>query len=113
MKMRYPVEDGDAYQERVRQRKQMLKDQMGWTYEDICEIVQAEFAHLMSTKADLVTSEDPANSKQILEQFGCTDSEMIRKSIEFYQQCDSALVKEIPMKTFQKFRYGSGKNGLN
>ena len=108
--MRYPVENGDLYQERVRQRRQRLMEYLECSYDEAEEIADNEFAHLLSTSSELVSNEDPGNSRLILGQHNCTNRNFINESIQFYQSCDSALVHEIPMKTFQKHRYGFGVN---
>ena len=109
-KMRYPVEDGELYQNRIRQRRERLMEFLGCSYDEAEDIAENEFAHLMATSSDLVAEEDPGNSKFILGQHNCTNDNFIQESIRFYQGCDSALVKEIPMKTFQKMSYGTGVN---
>jgi len=108
--MRYPIEDGDLYQEKIRERRNRLMEFLECTYDEADEIVDSEFAHLMATASELVLTEDPGNSKLVLEQHNCTDEDFVQESIQFYQNCDTALVQVIPMKTFQKSRYGSGVN---
>ena len=106
--MRYPVEDGTLSQASKQNRKRDLMEALEVSQTVALEIADLEFAHLMATSNTLVSKEDPGNSRFILGQYGCTDEEFILKSIQFFQNCDSALVQTIPMKTFQKFRYGSG-----
>ena len=106
--MRYPVEDGQLFQAKLKERKKRLIEFMSITFAEATEIANREFANLMSTKSDMVSIKDPAKSKEILNDFGCTDNDFISESSEFFQNCDAALVKEIPMKTIQKTRYGSG-----
>ena len=106
--MRYPVEDGTLSQASKQNRKRDLIEVLQVSQTVAMEIADLEFAHLMATSNNLVSKEDPGNSRFILGQYGCTDEEFIKKSIQFFQNCDSALVQTIPMKTFQKFRYGSG-----
>ena len=106
--MRYPVEDGNLSQASKQNRKRDLVEFLQVSQTVAMEIADLEFAHLMATSNTLVSKEDPGNSRFILGQYGCTDEEFISKSIQFFQNCDSALVQTIPMKTFQKFRYGSG-----
>ena len=108
--MRYPIEDGDLYQEKIRERRNRLLEFLDCTYDEADEIVDQEFAHLMATASELVSSEDPGNSRLVLEQHDCTNEAFVRESIQFFQNCDSALIQIIPMKTFQKGRYGSGVN---
>ena len=108
--MRYPIEDGDLYQEKIRERRNRLLEFLECTYDEADEIVDLEFAHLMATSSELVLAEDPGNSKLVLEQHNCTDEDFVSESIQFYQNCDTALVQVIPMKTFQKARYSSGVN---
>ena len=108
MQMRYPVEDGTLSQASKQNRKRDLMDSLQVSQTVALEIADLEFAHLMATSNTLVSQEDPGNSRFILGQYGCTDEDFIMKSIQFFQNCDSALVQTIPMKTFQKFRYGSG-----
>ena len=109
-KMRYPVENGELYQERLRQRIGRLMEVLECSYDEADEIADNEFAHLMATSSDLVAEEDPGNSRFVLGQHNCTNEYFIQESIHFYQGCDTALVKEIPMKTFQKMAYGTGVN---
>ena len=109
-KMRYPIEDGDLYQEKTRERRFRLMEVLECNYNEAEEIVELEFAHLMSTGSEMVSQADPGNSRVILEQHNCTIQWFIEESIQFFQNCDTALVQEIPMKTYQKMRYGSGVN---
>lgn len=108
--MRYPVENGDLYQGKIRERRHRLMEVLDCAYEEADEIAEVEFANLMATSTELVSSNDPGNSRFILEQHNCTNEAFINESIQFYQNCDSALIQVIPMKTFQKMRYGSGVN---
>ena len=108
MLVRYPVEDGDQYQEQVRQRKKQLVENLQCSYAVANEIANKEFGHLMVTKSSHVSKWDPGNSRKLLKEAGYDDEAFITRSIEFFQNCDAILVKEIPMKTIQKFRYGSG-----
>lgn len=109
-RMRYPVENGELYQARIRERRGRLMEALDCSYDEADEIAENEFAHLMATTSELVSREDPGNSRFILGQHNCTNQNFIRESIVFYQNCDAALVQQIPMKTFQKMRYGSGVN---
>lgn len=108
--MRYPVENGELYQAKIRERRDLLMTQLNVDYDTADTIADCEFAHLMATSTELVSGDDPSNSRAILEQYGCTDENFIQESIQFYQNCEGALIQEVPMKTFQKFRYGSGVN---
>lgn len=113
--MRYPVENGELYQRRIQERRDQLVEYLQCTRDLADQIAEMEFAHLMATSKELVSEDDPGNSRKILARFDCTDDfptdeDFIRKSIQFFQNCDTALVEETPMKTFQKFRYGSGVN---
>ena len=108
--MRYPVENGELYQQRLQERREQILDHLQCTTDMADEIAELEFAHLMATSKEMVSEDDPGNSKAILARFDCTNEAFIRRSIQFYQNCDMALVQETPMKTFQKFRYGSGVN---
>ena len=108
--MRYPVENGELYQEKIRDRRNRLMEFLECEYDEADEIAEVEFAHLMATTSELVSVEDPGNSRFVLGQHNCTNEDFIRESIQFYQNCDTALVKVVPMKTFQKLRYGSGVN---
>ena len=108
LNMRYPVEDGQLFQQKLNLRKKRLAEMLNIPFEEAMEIARQEFAQLMATRADLVSSKDPAKSKEILERNGCENIEFINESIQFFQNCDMALVKEIPMKTIQKTRYSSG-----
>ena len=109
-RMRYPVENGEVFQQRIRERREQILDHLQCSYDLAEQITQLEFAHLMATSKELVSQDDPGNSKNILAKFDIRNERFIQQSIEFFQNCDSALVTETPMKTFQKFRYGSGVN---
>ena len=109
-RMRYPVENGELFQNRLRERREQIMDFLDCPYDTAEEISDLEFAHLMATTKELVSEDDPGNSRKILAKFEITDERFIRQSIQFYQNCDQALVHETPMKTFQKMRYGSGVN---
>ena len=108
--MRYPVEDGELYQARIRQRRERIMEYMHTSYNVADAIAGQEFAHLMATSNELVSDVDPGNSRVILGQYNCTDEGFINESIQFFQNCDRALIQQTPMKTFQKFRYGTGVN---
>ena len=108
--MRYPIEDGELYQNKIRERRFRLMEILQCEYSEAEEIAEAEFAYLMATSPELVSDEDPGNSRFLLEQHDCTNEAFVQESIQFFQNCDTALVQEVPMKTFQKFRYGSGVN---
>ena len=108
--MRYPVEDGQLFQEKMRERKKQLVKALNIDFPEATMIARTEFSNLMATRADLVSIKDPARSEEILNQNGCQDPVFIKESIQFFQNCDVALVKEIPMKTIQKTRYGTGKD---
>ena len=108
--MRYPVENGELFQNRLRERREQIMDFLDCPYDTAEEISDLEFAHLMATTKELVSEDDPGNSRKILAKFEITNERFIRQSIQFYQNCDQALVHETPMKTFQKMRYGSGVN---
>ena len=109
-RMRYPVENGELLQQRLKERRDQIMDFLQCPYDTAEEVTDLEFAHLMATTKDLVSEDDPGNSRAILARFDVTNEEFIRQSIQFYQNCDTALVQETPMKTFQKLRYGSGVN---
>ena len=109
-RMRYPVENGELYQGKIRERRARLMEVLQCDYDRAEEIAEMEFAHLMATTPELVSEDDPGNSSEILERFECTDEEFIQESIQFYQNCDTVLVQQIPMKTYQKMRYSSGVN---
>lgn len=109
-KMRYPVENGELYQAKIRERRERLMEVLDCSYEEADEIAEVEFANLMATTSELVSSIDPAKSRFVLGQHNCTNEIFIKESIQFYQNCNSALIQVIPMKTFQKMRYGSGVN---
>ena len=109
-RMRYPVENGEVFQQRVRMRREQIMGHLQCSYDVAEEITDLEFAHLMATTKEMVSEDDPGNSRSILARYDVTDENFIRQSIQFFQNSDSALVQEIPMKTFQKFRYGSGVN---
>lgn len=109
-RMRYPVENGELFQNRLRERREQIMDFLDCPYDTAEEISDLEFAHLMATTKELVSEDDPGNSRKILAKFEITNERFIRQSIQFYQNCDQALVHETPMKTFQKMRYGSGVN---
>lgn len=108
--MRYPVENGELFQQRICERREQIMTFLQCSYDQAEEISELEFAHLMATTKELVSEDDPGNSRRILAKYDVTDERFMRQSIQFFQNCDSALVKETPMKTFQKFRYGSGVN---
>ena len=108
--MRYPVENGEVFQQRVRMRRNQIMEHLQCPYDLAEEVTELEFAHLMATTKEMVSEDDPGNSRVILAQFGINDERFIQQSIQFFQNSDTALVKETPMKTFQKFRYGSGVN---
>lgn len=109
-RMRYPVENGEMYQQKIHERREQIKNFLQCSYDMAEEIAELEFAHLMATAKELVSEDDPGNSKSILARFNVNDERFVRQSIQFFQNCDRALVQETPMKTFQKFRYGSGVN---
>lgn len=111
--MRYPVEDGELFQKRVQERREQIMEYLQCSYDIAEQISELEFAHLMATTKELVSEDDPGNSRAILARFdvlGPMDENFVQSSIQFFQNCDRALVQETPMKTFQKFRYGSGVN---
>ena len=109
-RMRYPVENGELFQQRIQERRIQIMEHLQCSYDLAEEVTGLEFAHLMATTKELVSEDDPGNSRVILARFNITDERFIQSSIQFFQNCDSALVQETPMKTFQKFRYGSGVN---
>ena len=104
------MENGELYQLRLQERRIQILDHLQCSSDVADEIAEMEFAHLMATSKELVSESDPGNSRIILARFDCTDDTFIKQSIQFFQNCDMALVQETPMKTFQKFRYGSGVN---
>ena len=80
LKMRYPVEDGVKYQEKIQARKKRLREVLDISVEQALEIVGKEFAHLMATQSTSTLRRDPGNSAIILEQYGCTDLDFIEES---------------------------------
>lgn len=109
-RMRYPVENGEVFQQRVRMRRNQIMEHLQCSYDLAEEVTDLEFAHLMATTKEMVSDDDPGNSRVILAKYGIEDERFIQQSIYFFQNSDTALVTETPMKTFQKFRYGSGVN---
>ena len=91
-RMRYPVENGELYQQRLQERREQILDHLQCTTDMADEIAELEFAHLMATSKEMVSEDDPGNSKAILARFDCTNEAFIRRSIQFYQNCDMALV---------------------
>ena len=106
--MRYPVENGDLMQNQLKARRQRLMEVLQIEYPEALLIAKQEFANLMATNSQLVSPNDPGRSKYVLEQNGFTNDEFVKESIEFFQNCNAILVKEIPMNTLQKTRYSTG-----
>ena len=108
MNMRYPVENGDLMQNQLRARRRRLMEVLQIEYPEALLIAKQEFANLMATNSKLVSPDDPGRSKYILEQNGFSNEEFVKESIEFFQNCNAILVKEVPMNTLQKTRYSTG-----
>lgn len=109
-RMRYPVDNGELYQDKIRERRTRLMEVLQCDYDRAEEIAEMEFAHFMATTPDLVSDDDPGNSTELLKRFDCNDEMFIQESKQFYQNCETVLVQQIPMKTYQKMRYSSGVN---
>ena len=76
-RMRYPVENGEVFQQRVRMRRNQIMEHLQCPYDLAEEVTELEFAHLMATTKEMVSEDDPGNSRVILAQFGINDERFI------------------------------------